>query len=186
MSNESHCGRAYKELCLHKLRPCMWRQLTDCCSQDITDGKCFVRFCLNNTVVGCVMSALHLIGQSINQSIAPPDCKMDERKQQPQIDHCFHSAAGQNESCACWEVRAEGCFTPWAPLDPPTPHPPPAETPKHDSDEFEFGSDSLEGADGVITKWRGETMLLLCDHLAAAAGSLHLAGCYQSLIVPFW
>lgn len=38
--------------------------------------------------------------------------------------------------------------------------PPPAETPKHDSKEFQFASDSLEGADGVITKWRGETLPL--------------------------
>lgn len=35
-------------------------------------------------------------------------------------------------------------------------------------------SDSLEGADGVITKWRGEMLPLLCDHLAAAR-SLSLA-----------
>lgn len=47
------------------------------------------------------------MNQSINQSITPPcaDCKMDERKQQPQIDHCLPLAAGQSESCANWEVR---------------------------------------------------------------------------------
>lgn len=43
----------------------------------------------------------------------------------------------------------EGWFTPWAPLDPT---PPPAETPKHDSKEFQFASDSLEGADRDIIK----------------------------------
>ena len=91
---------------------------------------------------------------------------MDERKQQqPQIDHCFHSAAGQNESCACWEVRAERAALPCghqliaAPL-------PQEKTPNHETKEFQFASDTLEGADGVITKWRGETLSLLCDHLS--------------------
>lgn len=61
------------------------------------DGKLH----LNNKIVGFVISALCLIINSINQSITPLDYKMDERKQQPQIDHCFHSlAAGHNESCA--------------------------------------------------------------------------------------
>lgn len=59
---------------------CSKQLVTDGCSEDSTDGKRFVRLHLNNTVV-----ALH----SINQSITPPNCKMDERKQQPQIDHCF-------------------------------------------------------------------------------------------------
>lgn len=48
----------------------------------------------------------------------------------------------------------------------PPPPPPPAETPKHDSKEFQFASDSLEGADGVLTQWRGEKLPPLCDHLA--------------------
>lgn len=47
-----------------------------------------------------------------------------------------------------------------------SPPSPPAETPNHETKEFQFASDTHEGADGVITKWRGETLLLLCDHLA--------------------
>lgn len=47
------------------------------------------------------------------------------------------------------------------------------------TEESQFAVDSLEGADGVVIKWRGEMLLLLCDHLAVggmgrAAGSLHL------------
>lgn len=40
---------------------------------------------------------------------------------------------------------------------------PSAETPMRDSKEFFFASDSLEGADGVITTRRGEMVPPLCD-----------------------
>lgn len=54
-------------------------------------------------------------------------------------------------------------FTPWAALNSSTPH-----QQRHPcmTEESQFAVDSLEGADGVIIKWRGEMLLLLCDHLA--------------------
>lgn len=79
---------------------------------------------------------------------------MDERKQQPQV---IVLTLWLSERSAQIGLRY--------PLGTTRSIPPPAETPKHDSKEFQFASDSLEGADGYITKWREETLLLLQDHL---------------------
>lgn len=165
--------------CHYTPRLCKQPMTDGWCSKDSsTDGKCFVRLQL---WVFCDVS--FSLTQSINQAITPPDCKMDERKQQPQIDHCFHSVA-------CWEVRAEWAALPLGHHSIHPPLPPPTETPKHDSKEFQFASDCLEGADGVRrTKWRrGDVATVMRPpgfRGASVAGSLYLAGCYQSLTGPF-